>query len=255
MKKRRVLTIRLKHKKLTFLLILLVLPIATICSVNANESEEIDFIYFAYNPYIFLLTNELATKAESLGFTVNAIYYENPYEMIARMYSGDYDIAYGPALVMPYMDTIFQFATSIITVEQQIIFHNDVVFSQIVTDLMNYLYAVESTPEEDLPILLGDILDKAHDAEERLWENQLIIPLGYTADYVPGMMTSMNVYINSQEGRMFENTELRIKYASIIDRTVFTNYWALLPFAVYETNHLYGWTSYHDFDLPNGIAN
>jgi hypothetical protein len=201
-----------------------------------------------------LLTNELATKAENLGYTVNHIFYEDPYEMIVRMYSGDYDLAYGPALAMTYMDTIFQMANSIVAVEQQIIFHSDTVFSEIASDLLNYLYAVESTPEEDVPALLEDMLDKIHDAEERLWENQLIIPLGYTGDYIPGMMTSMNAYINSQEGRVFEDTELRIEYASIIDRTVFTNYWVLLPFAVYETNHLYGWTSYHDFDLPEGIT-
>ena len=89
---------RLKHKKKAILLILLVIPIATIISVNANESEEIDFIYYISNPFAQAQIDELVSTAESLGLVVNAIQYINPYALIARMYTGDYDLAFGPLL-------------------------------------------------------------------------------------------------------------------------------------------------------------
>ncbi|NHJ87971.1 MAG: hypothetical protein FK734_21080 [Asgard group archaeon] len=245
--------IQLKHKKAILIIFLVFLPVATIATINANEPEEIDFIIYAPSPYVQMIMEDMVFQAENLGLIVNTIYYQDPYAMIARMYMGDYDLAYGPALARPYEYDLFSLVTSLTSIDQTIVFHSDNKFTKMVTELEQYLLAVETTSEEDMPDLLNDIINKFHDAEERLWEKQLLIPLGYSYEYMPGYTVYICTYVNSQVGRVFADDDLRITFSSLIDRTAFLNYWALLPFGVYESYHLFGTTSYHNYELPNCV--
>jgi hypothetical protein len=200
-----------------------------------------------------LVADELISKAETLGLSVNAIYLTAE-EWLAAAFAGNYDLGYGGAFLGLNIDNIFNLASQFIWFESYVLKHSDVKLTNFVIQLVNYYYAAQTTPAEDLPDLIDDMVDKLHDIEERLWEKQLIIPLYQSLYYYPGYVATASINFNSQEGRIFADDDLRITYSSIIDRSLILDFWtSYMPIPLYETYHLWGWSSYHNFDLPNGV--
>jgi hypothetical protein len=241
--------IRLKHKKLTYLIIFLVLPITTIVSVTADDSTEIDFIVYLRSEQEQYLVDSLIASAESIGFSVNTIYLSWD-EWVATDSAGAFDISYGGIQIAYNIDSIINLVYCVIGLEWMVLKHSDAILSMNINQLLNYYLSLQTTAEEDMLDLLNDMLDKFHDVEERLWEKQLIIPLAQWLN--PMMACNPSLFINSQEGKVFADEDLRFSLASAINRSLFVDYWAsILPFPVYETYHMYLWSSYHNFDLPN----
>jgi hypothetical protein len=245
--------IKLKHKKITFLIIFLVLPIATMVSVTSDDAMEIDFIIYLRSEYEQYLVDSLIASAESTGFTVNPIYLSWD-DWLAADTAGAFDISYGGIQIAYNIDTIINLLYCTIGLEWMVLKHSDAKLSKFVGQLFNYYMSLQTIADEDLPDLLADMLDKFHDVEERLWEKQLIIPLAQWLN--PQFACNSALFINSQEGKVFADEDLRFSLASAIDRSLFVDYWAsLLPFPVYEAYHMYLWSSYHNFDLPNCLPN
>jgi hypothetical protein len=241
--------IRLKHKKITFLIIFLVLPIATIVSVNANDTTEIDFLIYLRNDDSQILVDELIVKAESLGLSVNAMYVTwDEWCLLSDI--GAYDISYGGIQIAYNIDTIFNLVYSAIGLDWMVLKHDDAKLTELINQLLNYYFAAQTTPMEDIPALIDDMIDKFQDVEERLWEKQLIFPLAQWLN--PMFACNDALYINSKAGHVFADENLRFSYSSIIDRSLFVDYWSThVPFTVSGTYHMFGWSSYHNFELPN----
>ena len=241
--------IRLKHKKLTLIVILLCLPIATIISVTSDESEEIDFVIYLRDESTQVLVDELIFKAECLGLSVNPIYLSWE-DWTARVSGDDWDISYGGIQIAYPIDDIFNLAMMMTGLEFMVLKHSDAKFSKAVWANYNRIFEAQVTPPEEMGDLITDMIDTFHDAEERLWEKQLIFPL---AQWISPVFTHTDVLVpNCKAGHVFADEALRLTYSSIIDYSLFVDYWAArLPFAVWGTYHMYGWSSCHDSDLPN----
>ncbi len=241
--------IRLKHKKITFLIIFLVLPIATIVSVNADDTTEIDFVIYLRAGEQYLV-DAMINSVESFGFSVNAIYCTfEEWGVITS--AGAFDLAYGGISISYNIDDIFNLAYCLAGLDWLVLKHDDAKLHKFVNQLIfDYYLQAPYTAPEDMPALIADMIDKFHDVEERLWEKQLIIPLAQYSN--PDLVFTPALFLNAMNGKVFADENLRFSLASLIDRSLFVDFFAsLVPFLVYETYHMYGWSSYHNFDLPN----
>ncbi|NHJ46589.1 MAG: hypothetical protein FK733_02260 [Asgard group archaeon] len=229
----------------------MVLPIATIVSVTSDDTTEIDFIIYLRSEHEQYLVDSLFASAESIGLTVNPMYLSWD-DWLAADDAGAYDISYGGIQIAYNIDTIINLVYCTIGLEWMVLKHSDAKLSKFVNQLFNYYISLQTTADEDLPDLLADMLNKFNDVEERLWEKQLIIPLAQWLN--PYLACNSALFINSQEGNVFADEDLRFSLASAIDRSLFVDYWsAILPFPVYEVYHMYLWSSFHNFNLPNCV--
>ena len=229
----------------------MVLPIATIVSVTSEETEEIDFVIYLRNDSSQVLVDELIFKAESLGLSVNAIYLSWD-DWVLYTDLGDYDLAYGGIQIAYPIDHIYNLVYMMTALEAFILQHDDAKFSNAVwTNYYRYLQR-ESIPPGEMADFISDMITTFHDAEERLWEKQLIFPLAQWIS--PYFAHTDFVTPNCKAGRVFADEDLRLTYSSIIDYSLFVDYWTnLLPFTAWGTHHIYGWASCHDSTLPNSL--
>ncbi|NHJ31618.1 MAG: hypothetical protein FK732_02030 [Asgard group archaeon] len=217
--------------------------------MTSEETEEIDFIIYLRNETSQVLVDELIFKAESLGLSVNAIYLDwDTWCLYAD--AGDFDLAYGGIQIAYPIDDIFNLAMMMTGLEFMVLKHDDAKFSNAVWANYYRIFEAQVTPLEEMGDLIADMLDTFHDAEERLWEKQLIFPL---AQFISPYYASTDIVVpNCKAGHIFANEDLRLTYSSIIDYSLFVDYWtALLPYTVWGTHHMYGWASCHDSSLPN----
>lgn len=226
------------------------MPIATLISVTSDDPEEIDFLIYLRDAESQVLVDELILKAENLGLSVNAIYLTWEEWQYRATYTDDWDMTYGGTLLTTNQDNIFNLAYWITGLEYYFIKHDDAKFSTAVWSLWGWLMEAQVTPPEEMGDLISDMIDKFHDAEERLWEKQLIFTF---AQWLNPYYACNDVLVpNCKAGRVFANEELRLAYSSIIDHSLFVDYHsARLPFTVYDTYHLYEWSSFHNIELPN----
>ncbi|MHA1954722.1 MAG: hypothetical protein ACW96U_12330, partial [Candidatus Heimdallarchaeaceae archaeon] len=107
---------------------------------------------------------------------------------------------------------------------------------------------------------VNEMVDAFNVIEKRLWikqyESVFVQFETETSDEwgVPSMRTDVLNY-NCLKGRTFFDTDLRVQLNSIIDRTVFLDYYAqYTSYSVYEAHHLFQFSPFHDAKLPNDYS-
>jgi len=222
----------------------------TLFSVSANEQNEIDFIIYLDTEERQPIVDELIFKAESLGLTVNPIYMSWGDWYYATHYSDWWDLSYGGILVSWRNDDISFLSHCIMGMDYYLLRHDDVKLHDLAWDLWNMRLMLESDPDVDITDLSDDMIDKFHDAEERLWEKQYTFTF---LQYIDGLAVRSEIAMpNCKAGRVFADENLRLTYSSIIDRNIFFDYYQThYQFPVYVLYHLYQWSSFHDTTLPN----
>jgi len=222
----------------------------TIVSVNADVADEIDFMIFLTTPEVQVVVDEIIESAESLGLRINPIYVDWNTFMFSLMFSSSWNLAYGGYLNTPYPDTIFSLAYGVMGMSYYFTKHDDAKFAAAATKLWIGLNEAPETPPEEMNTLIEDMIDSFHDAEERLWEKQIIITL---AEFInsAGMIKSDVLTPNCKAGHVFADETLRLAFSAAINRNVVLDYHASMGmYTAYEAYHLYGWSQFHDTSLP-----
>ncbi len=150
-----------------------------IFSVTADETNEIDFIIYLRNDGSQAVVDELILKAESLGLTVNPIYLDWVAWMDAALYTSDWDLAYGGLSIGYPVDNIFNLAYDMAGLNFFKLRHDDAILNKFALDLWMMLNTAQNDPAVDIVDLMTDMIDKFHDAEERIWEKQYIFTFSF----------------------------------------------------------------------------
>ncbi|MHA1367365.1 MAG: hypothetical protein ACTSP5_13265 [Candidatus Heimdallarchaeota archaeon] len=216
--------IKLKHKKLTMFVIFLGLLLLPVFSVSAEEATEtVDFIIYLTNPDVQIIVDEIITSAEDIGLNVNPIYILDwNYFTYLLLFTTDWDLAYGGFLNNNNPDTLFQIAYGNMGLNFYYLKHNDAKYAKFSLQLYQWLLLAQEGPSVVNDDYINDMVDKFHDAEERLWEKQLIITL---CEFMGGGPLRNNVLMpNSLSGHVFADEDLRLTFSRAIDRTVAVDY-------------------------------
>ena len=226
-----------------------------IFSVTADESTEIDFLIYLTNPEVQVIVDEIIASAEDVGLTVNPIYIDNwnVYTYLVVM-TTDWDLAYGGFLGNNEPDTIFQLAFGNMGLHYYYLKHTDTKYAQCSLQLWSWLLQAQADPTVVDADYINDMVDTFHDAEERLWEKQLLITL---CDFDAGGSLKNNVLMpNSLPGHVFADEDLRLAFSRAIDRTVAVDYHiAQGQTSVNILYHLYSCSMFHDSTLLNCLPN
>ncbi|MHA1355038.1 MAG: hypothetical protein ACTSR1_07700 [Candidatus Heimdallarchaeota archaeon] len=231
------------------------MPMVTIFSVTANETNEIDFIVYLTTPEVQVVVDEIIESAESVGLTVNAIYIDDwNYYLYLTIFTTDWDLAYGGFLGNNNPDTIFQLAYGNMGLHSYYLKHDDAKYAQYSLQLWQWLLQAQANPAVVDADYINDMVDKFQDAEERLWEKQLIITL---AEFMGSSVTQNNVLMpNSLPGHVFADEDLRLAFSRAIDRTVAVDYHISQGHtSVNILYHLYSCSMFHDSTLLNCLPN
>ncbi len=223
----------------------------TVFSVTAEETTEIDFLIYLTNPEVQVIVDEIIESAESVGLTVNTMYIDdwNLYNYLA-VFSTDWDLAFGGYLGNNQPDTIFQLAFGNMGLDHYYLKHNDAKFAKFSIQLWQWLQQALADPTVVDDDYINDMVDKFYDAEERLWEKQLIITLAELV--APSGDKNLVLMPNSLSGHAFADEDLRLAFSRAIDRTVAVDYCIAQGFeSVNILYHLYSCSMYHDVTLPN----
>ena len=233
--------------------LLIFVPITPVF-VLANETKEIDFIIYyreGSDPFI----NELISKAESLGLTVNPIYLTWGQWYYETHFTDWWDLTYGGILEAYAIDDIATLGYTVMGTNYYILRHDDIKLDNLAWDLWNMRSELLTNPDVDIEDLSEDMLDKFHDAEERMWENQYMFTF---IQWVSGQAVRSEVAIpNCQAGHAFADENLRLTFSSLIDRTLFLDYYQQFfpSLPVYIHYHMHQWSQYHDTSLPYTLPN
>ncbi|MCG3227638.1 MAG: hypothetical protein H7645_12030 [Candidatus Heimdallarchaeota archaeon] len=252
----------MKHKKLIFGLILIgLVGFAWLPAVQTatTDATVVDFVIWLMEPERQVLADEMIEKTESLGLVVNTIYVDTIDDWALYAHETlDYDLIYGPFMTLPKEMDIFFIAYIEYILSFVILSDDNKIYKNADKLLDMWMQANWYNPDlfndEDF---INDMVDLFNDNEERYWEKQYeSIFVQFETETseeweVPSMRTDALNY-NCLPGRVFHNTDLRLQLNSIIDRTVFLDYYALYTsYSVYEVHHLYQFSPFHDATLPN----
>jgi hypothetical protein len=222
-----------------------------------TSTTVVDFVIWLETPEKQFVIDEMITKTESLGLVVNPIYVTFNEWIFYAHGSHDYDLLYGPYMTIPKdMDIFFiAFIEYILTIA--VLSYDNKIYSN-TGKLFDMYFEAMMNPDVVDEEFINDMVDKFHDNQERYWEKQYYsvfvqfeTPYSDEWGQVPSMRTDTINY-NCEPGRVFADTDLRLQLNSIIDRTVFLNYYAqYTSYSVYEVHHLYQFSPFHDSSLPN----
>ena len=233
-------------------MVVLCLPLVSVFSVSADEINELDFYIFLGNPAVQMVVDEIIESAEAVGLSVNPIYYDDwAYFTYLITYTTDWDLWYGGNLGNNIPDTIFQIAYGNMGLHYFYLKHTDAKYAEASVQLWMWLQQVMADPSIITEDFINDMVDKFHDAEERLWEKQLVITL---AEFLNNYDELRNLILtpNCLPGHPLADEDLRLEFSHAIDRTVAVDY--CLGLGLPYSNvlyHLYGCSIYHNTDLPN----
>ncbi len=251
------------NKKLVIGLVLISLVGITMIPVgyiaSAGDCTEVDFVIWLETPEKQVVIDEMITKTESLGLTVNPIYVTFE-EWIGYAHgSKDYDMLYGPYMTLPKNLNILDLAQLSLILNYFALTHTDKKLMTC-TDIMWSMFweAIEDPTLMMDEEFIDKMVDLFHITEKRYYIKQYFsvfvqfeTPSSDEWGPVPSMRTEALTF-NCLKGRVFKDADLRKEWNSIIDRTVFLDYHALYtPYPVYEVHHIFQYSNFHDITLPN----
>ncbi|HUT82774.1 MAG TPA: hypothetical protein VMZ29_16380 [Candidatus Bathyarchaeia archaeon] len=221
--------------------------------VNADENPVIDFLIYN-NPDVQVIVDEIIASAEDVGLTVNPIYIDDwNYYLYLVIYTTNWDMYYGGTLGNNIPDTIFQLAYGNMGLHYYYLKHDDAKYAKFSLQLYQWFLQAQADPSVVDDDYINDMIDKFHDAEERLWEKQLIITL---AEFVNPIGDVRNDVLmpNCLPGHAFADKGLRLAFSHAIDRTIIVNTRIGQGFTdVNILYQLYSCSMYHDTTLPNNL--
>ncbi|NPD88190.1 MAG: hypothetical protein HGN29_05685 [Asgard group archaeon] len=249
----------MKHKKLIFSLILIGLVGFAWLPAAQTTTPVVDFVIWLMEPERQVLVDEMIEKTESLGLEVNTIYVDtlDDWALYAHE-TQDYDLIYGPFMTLPKDMDILEIAY-ISWILSIVLLHTDKkIFTKTEILVDGWIEATWINPDlindEDF---VNKMVDAFNIVEKRLWikqyESVFVQFETETSDEwgVPSMRTDVLNY-NCLKGRVFFDTDLRVQLNSIIDRTVFLDYYAqYTSYDVYEAYHLFQFSPFHNPKLTN----
>ncbi|NHJ31620.1 MAG: hypothetical protein FK732_02040 [Asgard group archaeon] len=217
-----------------------------------GETPVVDLIIWLETPEKQVMADEIITKVESLGISVNAIYLEFDEWRYRATFTDDYDLSFGGILNLPDVDDIFTHAYIFGILNYIVLRCDDPKLIKQTDKIYGMFWEAMMNPDVVDEDFMNDMIDVFHDIQERLWENQYMFTFVQWIDPVAGLRNGESMNVNCLPGRVFEDISLRLELNSIIDRSVFLDYHAAYnPYPTYEFYHFFHWTSYHDTSLPN----
>ena len=144
--------------------LVIIIPITPIL-VLANETKEIDVIIYYYEGKDALY-DEVISKAESLGLTVNPIYLTFAQWYYETHNTDWWDLSYGAILKAYAIDDIATLGYTVMGTNYYLLRHDDTKLDKLAWDLWNMRTELLSNPDVNVEDLSEDMLDKFHDVEE-----------------------------------------------------------------------------------------
>ena len=218
--------------------------------VSAFEVKEVDFIIYLHNDERQPLVDEFINKAEYLGLTVNPIYLSWADWYYETHNTDWWDLSWGGILLAQYADDISTLGFTVMGMDYYILRHDDIKLHNMAWDIWNMREELETIPETEIDDLSADMVDKFHDVEERIWEEQYLFTFIQYTDFA---VHSEVAVPNCKAGHVFSNSDLRITYSSLLDRSKFIDFYSSISLPAYELFHLHQWSIYHDITLPNSM--
>ena len=250
---------------IVFIILSLCLPIPQITSnaCNGQEYIEVDYIWEGFFPIPIVaemqvqLFEEAFAEALEYGikFTLRA-----EEDIDAILASGDYDIVnyYRPRMPGDNFEMI------LFTLEDMfldgLIQHRCSQLERKIIKLQR-IYDDYNIAEGDKQVQLEEkFIAEFQKIERILFEKQLIYDYCYfPPPEAPMIFCDKMSVINSAKGHVFSNNHLRIAMANVFDRDfVYEIVQVALSFLgldATQSYHLFGWSQYHDTNLPEGVPN
>ena len=230
----------------------------TFNSTTSDETTSITFLVYSHYAEEQVVVDEIIESAESVGLTVNTVYIDNwNYFLYLIMMTDNWDLYYGGSMntYEGLNDNIFNCAYGNMGYNYYYLRHDDVKYNESSWKLWNWHLAAMADPSIVDDDYIGDMLDKFHDCEERLWEKQLLMPLAKFINFEGKLMLKL-LTPNCLPGYAFNDESLRLAFSNALDRTVVVDYLLGFGFSYAEViYHTFGHSVCHDTTLPNTIPN
>lgn len=240
---------RLKHKTITILILVLCLPVSTVFMANAHVGKEVNFLVWVETPEKQVVVDEIIDTMESLGLIVNTVYMPTLDDWILEETVGIYDLTYGGLSYTFGIDDIFQIAWLLSMINPHMLRHHDIKLNNLIGELTAMLEAAQLDPTVATEEYMAEMIDIFQDVEKRLWKKLYILPF---VQWFGGIYFTEVLVPNAKLGHVFNSLGLRKALYHGVDRNVFLDYHATYnPFPVYEVYHLFQMSPYHDTSLPN----